>query len=249
MGAVRGVLPRLRVRGSGPGNLAEFQNSAGLPTLIRPAGEVSIIPTNAASASTPLQVVGANPANKVLLVSGAASQTGNLAEFTSAGSPVLVIGGRGAVTISAVTVGQYALDVLGQTPADTVARIRGAVNQSATLMDFQNSAGTLLANFRSDGSLTVGTSTVLLNAASFGASLNTMPVIAGAVGLMVRGFAGQIGNLAEFQNSAGQVVAAIGAGGTVDFAAANLSADTSVTTPLGGILIRVNGSIRRLVYY
>ena len=119
--------------------------------------------------------------------------------------------------------------------------IKGSASQSAQLQDWQNSAGTSLANIDSAGNLTVPlvstpvtySSTVYAGQSWSGGTglLNVSPFSAGQVPSVVRGAASQSANLQEWQNSAGSIIAKIDASG-------NLTA-TNFTGSGGGKVLQV----------
>ena len=119
--------------------------------------------------------------------------------------------------------------------------IKGSASQSAQLQDWQNSAGTSLANIDSAGNFTVPlvstpvtySSTVYAGQSWSGGTglLNVSPFSAGQVPSVVRGAASQSANLQEWQNSAGSIIAKIDASG-------NLTA-TNFTGAGGGKVLQV----------
>jgi hypothetical protein len=143
-----------------------------------------------------------------LVVRGAASQSANLLEARNDAGAVLarIAPSGGFVAPSGSIIG--ATNTLLTTPSATtnVLVVRGAASQSANLAEFQNSAGTVLARFNNEGRLLVAPDGT---AAGTFAGTEVHPISAGNPGLVVRGVASQIGNLAEFQNSAGTVLAGI----------------------------------------
>jgi hypothetical protein len=119
--------------------------------------------------------------------------------------------------------------------------IKGSASQSAQLQDWQNSAGTSLANIDSAGNFTVPlvstpvtySSTIYAGQSWSGGTglLNVSPFSAGQVPSVVRGAASQSANLQEWQNSAGSIIAKIDASG-------NLTA-TNFTGAGGGKVLQV----------
>lgn len=96
--------------------------------------------------------------------------------------------------------------------------VKAASGQTANLLEARDSAGVLLARVASNGAFvaeayaTVGPGA----AGAMGASGYALAVLARATngqGLVVRGLASQTANLAEFQNSAGTVLASVSAAG------------------------------------
>ena len=145
--------------------------------------------------------VRANVATNVpLIVSGAASQTANLQEWqNSAGTVLASINSSGDITTSAAifagtstwftatsNIRPLNANVIGQV-------IRGQASQVSDLQQWQNSAGTVLANVNSAGLLNM-TRAIILTQTN-----------AGEVGIRVRGAASQTGNLAEYLDSSANV--------------------------------------------
>jgi hypothetical protein len=100
-----------------------------------------------------------------------------------------------------MTLGQSSLQAgiqlfVNSASAATVgATIRGAVSQTADLLDIQNSAGTDLLSVNSAGILNMTRALMLTQSNP------------GEIGIRVRGAASQTANLQEWQNSAGTVLA------------------------------------------
>jgi hypothetical protein len=100
---------------------------------------------------------------RALIVKGAASQTGTIQEWqTNAGSAVATmdIGGllrtAGVLSSQSFTYGRLLMGITGpimdvSTPTIPVLRVRGAASQSASLQEWQNSAGTVLSFLSSAG--------------------------------------------------------------------------------------------------
>jgi hypothetical protein len=103
--------------------------------------------------------------------------------------------------------------------------IRGAASQTANLQQWQNSSGTVLSSFSSNGRLAINTTEdaggralyVVQPNGGYGAMFvgaGTIPNVSiyaasGGVGLLVSGVASQTANLQEWQNSSGTVLANI----------------------------------------
>jgi hypothetical protein len=105
------------------------------------------------------------------------------------------------LTSGRMTLGQSSLQAgiqlfVNSASAATVgATIRGAVSQTADLLDIQNSAGTDLLSVNSAGILNMTRALMLTQSNP------------GEIGIRVRGAASQTANLQEWQNSAGTVLA------------------------------------------
>ena len=99
--------------------------------------------------------------------------------------------------------------------------IKGAASQSANLQEWQNSAGSLVANMSPAGTLVLYGSGITSGdhrvgtASYFSASLNVSARSATEIGAVVRGFTSQTANLQEWQNSAGTVLARVDSAGVI----------------------------------
>ncbi len=198
-------------------NLAEFQNSAGVAeTYINNFGGVQIGRATNFGAFLNVATAG-DAASKGLVVRGAASQTANLAEFQdSAGAVVAEVHPVGGIGVRAAVSGSGAVSILSSTGFPTLRPliVRGAVSQSANLVEFQNSAGTALLSIRSNGALGGSAS----NSPSIQFTSDELIVSPGAttyVGMKVRGAASQTGNLQNWENSAGTVLTRIASTGSI----------------------------------
>lgn len=125
--------------------------------------------------------------------------------------------------------------------------VKGAASQTANLAEFQNSAGAVLASLSASGSISLPTVTVTNATANIGgnphvsagsvsvgalapfaasARMQVNPGDAAHKGLVVRGAVAQTANLAEFQDSAGVVLASVGADGQLTAVLAGVGAKT-----------------------
>jgi hypothetical protein len=215
-------------------DLQQWQDSTGtVKTGITSSGQLyttqrMTIGLSGISSLGELVVSTADAARIGVVVQGVTSQTANLQEWqNSAGTVLANIPASGGLRVNSAFGGAQAAITAGSA-STTGAVIRGAASQSASLMEWQNSAGTVLTSVRSDGRLWAGTTTegfATLQAktytagalaASFeGITSGTSAVVyiksigAAESGLLVRGAASQSANLQEWQNSAGTVLAAI----------------------------------------
>jgi hypothetical protein len=137
--------------------------------------------------------------------------------------------------------------------------VRGAASQTANLQEWQNSAGTVLANVTASGTLRVP---ALSNPAANGPYFDMQPTFinlqtrsATNVGLIVSGAASQAGALTNWQNSGGTILTSITAAGTINFASGNTSATATggaIATPAlatGYITMQVAGTTVKVPYY
>jgi hypothetical protein len=237
---------RIRGAASQTANLQEWQNSAGSVLVQISASGVfrstynymSYIQNMSGSSNAYLDLSTGNTVKVVgaaayvpLTVQGAASQTANLQEWQNSAGTVtarFTKDGEFFVTDAYVAyfsgASNYSATLNVQTADPTYAGlvIRGKSAQTGDLQKWQNSAGNVLANVDSTGKISspVFQSTVAGTAYIATASNNNAIRIAtngnANVGLSIRGEASQTGNLQEWQNSAGTVLAKITASGALD---------------------------------
>lgn len=120
------------------------------------------------------------------------------------------------------------LTVGGSTVAASAAGVKplvlkGAASQTANLQEWQDSTGAVVGHVTSGGRVNVGGATDLLGV------LGVASTGATAVGLRVRGFASQTGNLQEWQNSSGVPLTLITAGGGLRSPTVNLYENSDAT--------------------
>jgi hypothetical protein len=200
-------------------------------------GNIGIGPVSG-TPSAKLQVHSDAATTVVAIVRGAASQSANLQEWqNSAGTVLAKVTSAGIVHAISATIQQYIQDSNATTPylefgsnklilftraASYVGFIiRGSASQSANLQEWQDSAGTLLANVTSGGFVNgsgyrqiggnsngFGSGTIASVLTAFGGGGN-----AAVIPVAVRGAASQTANLTEWQNSAGSILAQITSAG------------------------------------
>ena len=203
-----------------------------------------------------------NAAYKGLVIKGMASQTANLQEWqTDAGivRSFVTSHGRLGVRLSALASGTESLSVGTLNPTDIGILVKGFASQTAYLQEWQNSAGTMLANVDPSGHIStsgfvalginagivVGGSYVIRNNYGSNNSINIGNSVsqqtaaqvqvtnsaAGIVGLIVKGAASQTAKLQEWQDSAGAVRASINNSGVFE---TNSSIYTPFIQPVNG---------------
>lgn len=176
-----------------------------------------------------------------LAVRGAVSQTGNLQEWqTDTGNVRTTVRVGGIYTWGKLQVGELNDDLNQQMLfASTngnmdVFTVRGAASQAGYLTTWQNNTGGMLAWIDSAGGYnTAGQRTMILGSTgriasiqenhSFGTRdffggdpvMGLQPTATTRKGLVIRGLASQTGNLQEWQNSAGTVLASVNSAGYV----------------------------------
>lgn len=243
----------LVVRGSASqtGDLTQWQNAT--PTVV--AGVTSVgraffgRATSAGNATVIAEAISA--ANPVVVARGTASQTGDLTQWQDSTGAVLTrVSSAGDVQLSdgvgigSITSGRaflranYDTGGIGiRTNADAnkglVVRAWSAT-QAADLQQWQNSAAGSIAGVSAAGRGYFGAAAPLGGAALTAAAVNVANPVA-----VVRGGASQTGNLSEWQDSAGAVVASVtptgsavvGPGGQIHDA--RLSVNASSATAIG----------------
>jgi len=226
-------------------------------------------------------VNGFDAASKGLIVKAAASQTANLTEWQdSAGGLLTAINSSGQIaTFGRLTVGSSVVSTDARmvllntgTTTSVLQIIRGIASQTADLTQWQNSAGTVLANVDASGNIYSSSTTIWTgyNRAANGAALYNFTTVAGAnyaqaaitresgfngnliigqqgtgtvlvqngsasgIGLVVKGTASQTAKLQEWQNSAGTVVASTSVEGNGYFQANLNAASIGAGNNIGG---------------
>jgi hypothetical protein len=99
--------------------------------------------------------------------------------------------------------------------------VKGATSQTAALLDLQNSAGTSVASVSASGRIIAGVDA--------SAKLNVLPLTTSTVGAVIKGNASQTGDLQQWQNSTGTILAKVDASG-------NLTAN-GTTVPANSTLV------------
>jgi hypothetical protein len=176
-----------------------------------------------------------------LIVKGASGQSANMLEIQSSVGTVLArFASTGQLlapsivgTAFQITSGGVFSNGSTSAPASTQAYflttsatnvgavIRGAASQTANLQEWQNSAGSLVANMSPAGTLVLYGSGITSGdhrvgtATYYSASLNVSARSATEIGAVVRGFTSQSANLQEWQNSAGTVRAKVDSSGNI----------------------------------
>lgn len=196
-----------------------------------------------------------------LIIKSVASQSANLQEWqNSAGSILASLNQYGTLTVGgnlivstytalgASTRGTEKLFVLSTSASEPAAVFKAAASQTADLQQWQNSAGTVLANITSEGRLKLLTNSEAYatlqstaysagaHAARFkgagGASVLRLETVANnTIGLEVIGAYNQTSNLQEWQNYTGTALAKVDASGNITAPSVNLTIPTSSATP------------------
>jgi hypothetical protein len=165
---------------------------------------------SSSSSGISLLATAGNAATKGLVVKGAASQTGNLAEFqNSSGTALTTISATGGITASNAN-GNGVIGV--STYANGGTGITGS-NNAVTGVNY-------------GGYFTSNSTT--------GISLYALAGNAATVGLLVKGQSSQTGDLAQFQNSSSTVLTKIDSAGSLTISNAAATALSSTTSSTSG---------------
>lgn len=197
--------PGLIIKGaaSQTADLQQWQNSSGtVLAKIKVAGDLLVPTVQDTTSVGPYLQFGANDifiintgtAKTNLKIRAIASQTANLTEWQDINNTVLTkVESSGAVNISPTsTPNGYSLYVIGAGSSGIVTMKSTAT--SAHAIQLQNSANTVVFKMDLEGRI--------------------VPSSASSTGLVVRSVASQAGNMQEWQNSSGAILAAIGPNGT-----------------------------------
>ena len=239
----------LTVKGvsSQSGNLQEWQDSAGnILSRITSAGSILIGQGGSGWSAPNGSVISiANSAGVIPITArGAASQTANLTEWQNSSSTVMsYIRSDGGLYVTAASDNRlYNLGIGGSsngiswlyvtTPGATQKPvvIRGASSQTASLTEWQNSSGTIIAGLAANGAAFFG-STGAANA-----SITTIPTASTVLGIIIRGVASQSANLTEWQDSSATVLGSIDPDGKAYFSYS--STNTSAFGVEGNLRLR-----------
>lgn len=154
-----------------------------------------------------------------LTIKGAASQTADLQQWqSSSGSVVSLVNSNGFFSLGASTSPGGILGITAILPISRPFVIKAHASQTANLTEWQNSAGTVIANITPNGGLHVSSNitqssagrTFIGGTGDHSAFLNVSIPTASRPGIVIRANnASQTANLQEWQNSSGAVVASI----------------------------------------
>jgi len=227
------------------GQTANIQNwyvNSTIVSSIGPAGNISILLNSASTVG--------------LIVKGAPSQSAKLQEWqNNSGTTLASVNNNGVFETSASIYTPYLQPVNGggsylsltqgnpvtaNTSSASVVpfAVKGAASQTANLQEWRNSAGTVLASINASGNATFNTLTVNTNntvyfgtsSGIYGTTVAIKTYTDSNVGLVVQATgSGQTGNLQNWNNSVGIVLAKISASGNIvagDMAIATSSVST-----------------------
>ena len=253
------IVLKIKGSASQTANLQEWQNSSGtVLTSVDKDGYLQtprLVITNGgnitdSAGTTPyfgfgsnqIAIYARNASYKPLIIQGAASQTANLQEWQdSSGGALALINSSGAIvtggTVRATVGGIFggttklstSLTVYTSSASNIGQIIQGSASQTANLQEWQNSAGTVVANIYPNGTAGLYGLEVFTGGAgitgNYGNTDTLQVRINGAArrGILVKGAASQTANLQEWQDSAGTVLAKVDALG--NFTATSKSFD------------------------
>ena len=170
-------------------------------------------------------------------VRAAASQTANIQEWqNSAGTALALVNAYGgAVFVDLKINTASSLGSLGIVPGTTTQKglvVRALASQTANLQEWQNSSGGVDTAVTSTGRLSIRTTLA-------DAGVNVGAPSAATVGQIIRGFTSQTADLQQWQNSAGDVVAAL----AINTAGGSQNATLKLQGAYGGIISNGEWSI------
>lgn len=191
------------------------------------ASDIGLIIRGHASQSVPIFAVQSSDATNRLRVTSANAVVANGITANS----------DNTVTIAGATTWNTGGHLISNSAAATIPLImRGAASQSAALMQFQISDGTVRAAFNQNGFLAVGGASPIGNITSFAFGATQIPMVA-------RGAASQTANLQEWQSSAGSILAGVTAFGSGMFGG-NSALGASLGVQTAGNAAQIGAVIR-----
>lgn len=180
-------------------------------------------------------ILASGAAIKPLTLKAASGQSANMLEVQDTAAAVIasITSGGGLYGSAAVGNAGY---FQSRAPGALPLLVKGASGQTANFAEFHDWGGAVKASILANGSMTMQTATIagglnvtagdatitqrsrLTGSGDYGASLNILAGNyggVGAVGLVIRGSAGQTGDLLQAQNSAGTGLTSIQSTGTI----------------------------------
>ena len=204
---------------------------------------------NASSVNAKVSISTASATTPGLIIKGVSSQSANLQEWQdstgTANSWITASGSTLAFTLNAGwNINWGNTSILSMTSAALVVNpysasrqalvIKGAASQTATLQEWQNSAGSVLSYIGSVGQFATSSSVRGSSGGIFGgntqlssAGLTIYATAAGNPGAIIRGAASQTANLQEWQDSSGTALSYITKDGTLDLRNTSATAFTN----------------------
>jgi hypothetical protein len=183
-----------------------------------------------------VQQINGAASSKALIIRANATTPGNLIELqNSAGTAIARIQSDGAFVSDFITGVTYVtstgkmrtggttnygaqMEVTATVATNIGQIIRGATSQSASLQEWQDSAGTVIGAVRSAGQICSGPIIT-------GCQASITPFVNTVTGLIIRGATSQSNDLQQWQNTGGAVLAKVAASGNI--VAGNMAIATS----------------------
>jgi hypothetical protein len=155
-----------------------------------------------------------------VVIRGVASQTADLQQWQNSSGTVLAAISSGGSVYGTGVYASYLMQVTAGAASQVAMIVKGASSQTANLQEWQNSAGSALANISpygdfsgagvfSSGSICGGTLTTLGGYHSYTSNVPSIPVVVN------RAAASQSANIEEWQNSSGNVLASVSSAGLI----------------------------------
>ena len=214
----------IRAATSQTANLQEWQNSAGTALgYMGAAGQLKGVTVSAGSDNlgAVFSAYTNGASNIGVIIRATASQTANLQEWQTSGGTVqskidqygqivsslpsylstLYAGGGISGSVGQANVNPFAATTIGLV-------VRGFASQTANLQEWQNSAGTVMANVTNVGDIVAQSFTSIYG-------ILQQNINASIIGLKVRGASAQTANLQEWQDSASNVLAKVSSTGII----------------------------------
>jgi len=166
---------------------------------------------------SPVVITSLLPAVVTQTVQGALGQSARLQQWLDSNGTVLArVDNLGGIQSGTMYAGAYSyynasLNVTAPNTTQLGLVVRGVASQTASLQQWQSSAGTVIGGIAANGAAFFGTTGAL------NASVAAVPTAASASGIIVRGVASQSGDLQQWQDNTGAVLALIAANGAAFF--------------------------------
>ena len=202
--------------------------------------------------------------NNYSFVGGTASGTNRWNAYMS-GTAANYFAGQTTVGSTSLTLGSGSVaqqfGVVSSSATNIVEVIRGAASQTGDLVQYQTSAGVILAKITSGGTVSapvfssINLGKALLQMEGADNAVNIQTNGAANVGLTVLGAASQTAELTRWRNSSAATLTSITAAGTINFQTGNTSATATagaVTAPalvVGFITMQIAGTTVKVPYY
>jgi hypothetical protein len=214
-------------------NLTEWQDSSGTSLArINSAGSFIapfsfIGPSASAISSVNIGVIPSSASNSGIIVRGAASQTADLQQWqNSAGTVKAKINSAGDLTAPSVNATWSMASYAGSASVVPIF-IQGAASQTASLQEWKNSSGTVLANVSAGGSLISQSGRLIAGGAAGAGRLDIQTSSTTQVASTIRGSASQTADLTQWQDSTQAVLAKVDSAGNLTAASIIKSGGTS----------------------